>query len=65
MLYCVLKLDVKYDFFRMVQDRIPYVDYHSVLKDENNALPAKHAGDGVYPNQACYEIMEEIVLRAL
>lgn len=45
--------------------RIPYVDYHSALKDENNALPKKHAGDGVHPNQACYKIMEEIVLRYL
>ena len=45
--------------------RIPYVDYHSVLKDENNALPQKHAADGVHPNLECYKIMEEIILKYL
>ena len=45
--------------------KIPYVDYHSVLKDENNALPEKHAADGVHPNIACYKIMEEIILKYL
>lgn len=45
--------------------RIKYVDYHSVLKDENNGLPAKHANDGVHPNLDCYKIMEEIILKAL
>jgi len=44
---------------------IKYVDYHSVLKDENNGLPAKHAKDGVHPNLDCYKIMEEIILKAL
>lgn len=44
---------------------IKYVDYHSVLKDENNALPAKYADDGVHPNMDCYKIMEEIILKAL
>ena len=38
---------------------------HSVLKDENNGLPAKHAKDGVHPNLDCYKIMEEIILKAL
>ena len=45
--------------------RIKYVDYHSVLKDENNGLPAKHAKDGVHPNLDCYKIMEEIILKVL
>lgn len=40
----------------------PYVDYHSQLKDENNALPVKHAADGVHPNIDCYKIMESIIL---
>lgn len=47
------------------QEKIPYVDYHSALKDEKNALPAKHAADGVHPNLDCYKIMEEIVLKYL
>ena len=46
-------------------ERIPYVDYHSVLKDENNGLPEKHAADGVHPNLDCYKIMEDIVIRYL
>ena len=47
------------------KERIPYVDYHSVLKDENDALPKKHAADGVHPNLECYKIMESIVLNYL
>jgi lysophospholipase L1-like esterase len=42
--------------------KIPYVDYHSVLKDENNGLPEVHAADGVHPNIDCYKIMENIIL---
>lgn len=45
--------------------KIPYVDYHSVLKDENNALPEKYAADGVHPNLDCYKIMEEIIMKYL
>jgi hypothetical protein len=36
-----------------------------VLKDENNALPEKHAADGVHPNLDCYKIMEEIIVKYL
>ena len=55
---------------KMIQEyaksaRIPYVDYHSVLMDENNALPEKHAADGVHPNLDCYKIMEEIIVKYL
>jgi lysophospholipase L1-like esterase len=42
--------------------KYPYVDYHSVLKDEGNGLPLKHAADGVHPNIDCYKIMEGIIL---
>ena len=54
----------------MIQDyakanRIPYVDYHSVLKDENNGLPEVHAADGVHPNIDCYKIMEKIIVEYL
>ena len=45
--------------------KIPYVDYHSVLKDENNALPEEYAADGVHPNLDCYKIMEEIIVKYL
>lgn len=43
--------------------KIPYVDYHTPLKDGRNGLPAVHAGDGVHPNLQCYKIMEEIVMK--
>ena len=46
-------------------ESIPYVDYHSVLKNKNNALPEEYAADGVHPNIDCYKIMEEIILRYL
>lgn len=43
-------------------NKIPYVDYHTPLKDERNGLPKTHAGDGVHPNLQCYKIMENIVM---
>lgn len=45
--------------------KIMYIDYHSVLKNENNALPEEYAPDGVHPTMECFKIMEEIVLKAL
>ena len=46
-------------------EKIKYVDYHSVLRDENNGLPKQHAGDGIHPNLDCYRIMEKIILEVL
>lgn len=46
-------------------EKIMYIDYYSVLADENGGLPAQHATDGVHPNLSCYKIMEQIVLEAL
>lgn len=45
--------------------KIRYIDYYSVLTDENGGLPEKHASDGVHPNLSCYKIMEQIVLETL
>lgn len=45
-------------------EAIQYIDYYSVLADENGALPQKYASDGVHPNPDCYEIMENIVLES-
>lgn len=42
--------------------KIPFVDYHTPLKDEDGGLPKVHAADGVHPNLQCYKIMEEIIL---
>lgn len=46
-------------------EKIPYVDYHSALKDENGGLPAEYSGDGVHPNPDCYKVMEQIILEYL
>ncbi len=46
-------------------EKIMYIDYHTVLKDEKNALPVNYAPDGVHPNLECYKIMESIVLETL
>lgn len=45
--------------------RIPYVDYHSALKDSEGGLPEKYSSDGVHPNAECYKIMEGIILEYL
>ena len=43
------------------QNKIPYVDYYSRLKDEKDALDAKYTRDGVHPLIEGYKIMEIIV----
>lgn len=47
------------------ENRIPYIDYHSALKDSENGLPEKYSHDGVHPNRDCYRIMERLVLEKL
>ena len=42
-----------------------YIDFHTVLKDENDGLPQKHASDGIHPNLECYKIMEKMLLDAV
>ena len=44
---------------------IPYVDYHSVMKDEKDGLPKKYADDGCHPNKEGYEVMKKTVLEYL
>lgn len=41
---------------------IPYVDYHSAMKDEKDGLPKKYADDGCHPNKEGYAKMKEIIL---
>lgn len=43
--------------------KIPFVDYHTALKDSSNGLPKEYAEDGVHPNLQCYKIMEEMILK--
>ncbi len=44
---------------------ITYVDYHSVLKDSRNGLAENHAKDGVHPTEEAYQIMEEVLRKAI
>ena len=47
------------------KNKIPYVDYHSAMKDSENGLPASLAKDGCHPTPEGYEIMEEILLKVI
>ena len=47
---------------------IPYVDYHSALKDENNGLKVPNftkSTDLVHPNEQGYKIMEKLIQPAI
>ena len=45
-----------------LDNSIPFVDYHSSMKDDENALLANLSNDGCHPNAEGYEIMKSIVL---
>lgn len=47
------------------RNKLPYVDYHSALKDERNGLPEKYSNDGVHPTLEGYKIMEKVISPAL
>lgn len=42
-----------------------YVDYHSVMKDDENGLPQKWSYDGVHLNGDGYDVIEKIILDTL
>ncbi|RTE51837.1 acylhydrolase [Arenibacter aquaticus] len=42
-----------------------YLDYFSVMADDNNGLPKKYAKDGVHPTAAGYALMEPLVETAI
>jgi len=44
---------------------IIYLDYHSVLADEDLGLPKTLSEDGCHPNPDTYFIMEDLVLEAI
>lgn len=47
------------------ENKIPYVDYHSALKDEENGLPRQYSKDGVHPNAQGYAVMETVIMPVL
>lgn len=44
---------------------IPYIDYHSALKDKDNGLDIKYGEDGVHPQIAGYRIMEPLAKQTI
>ena len=48
-----------------LENHIPYVDYHSAMKDERDGLPLKYSPDGVHPNLEGYAVMEKIIQNTL
>ena len=47
------------------ENKIKYVDYHSAMKDERGGLPESLAKDGVHPTHEGYDIMKNLLLKAL
>ena len=47
------------------ENKIKYVDYHSSMKDERGGLPESLAKDGVHPTREGYDIMKNLLLKAL
>lgn len=44
------------------QEKIPFVDYHTALKNDKNGMDKDIAADGVHPTEKGYEIMKGLVL---
>jgi lysophospholipase L1-like esterase len=44
---------------------LAYIDYHSLLKNNDNGIDAEYALDGVHPTLMAYKVMEEEVLKTL
>ena len=44
---------------------LPLVDYHSALRDSEDALDARYQTDAVHPNLEGYKVMEEVLLNVL
>lgn len=47
------------------ENKFIYVDYHSVLANEDGGLSESLSHDGCHPNADCYAIMESIVLKSI
>jgi lysophospholipase L1-like esterase len=47
------------------ENKIVYLDYHTIMKNAKNGLSPELAEDGVHPTIAGYKIMEKLVLEAI
>ena len=60
----IVKLNEKIKEYA-ISEKIPFVDFHSILKNDNGGLSEQYAADGVHPTIECYKIMEDIILKYL
>jgi len=44
-----------------LQNKLVYVDYYSVMVDDQQGLPKKYAEDGIHPTLEGYKVMEGLV----
>jgi lysophospholipase L1-like esterase len=47
------------------KNKISFVDYYSVMVDEQKGLDKKYSEDGVHPNAAGYKLMEPLIQKAI
>ena len=47
------------------KNKIPFIDYHSAMKNDKNGMNADLAEDGVHPTMKGYKIMEALVDEAI
>ena len=60
----IIKLNAMLEDYAQASKCI-YVDYHSVMKDDENGLPQKWSYDGVHLNGDGYDVIEKIILDTL
>ena len=60
----IIKLNAMLEEYAQASKCI-YVDYHSVMKDDENGLPEKWSYDGVHLNGDGYDVIEKIILDIL
>ena len=47
------------------KNKVPYLDYHTPLKNQVGGLNVDMAIDGVHPTIACYQIMSDLALKTI
>lgn len=47
------------------KNKIPYIDYHSALKNAENGMNSDIAEDGVHPSLKAYKIMEDLAQKEI
>ncbi len=47
------------------KNKIPFVDYHSMMKNDKNGMDSDLAEDGVHPTMKGYKIMESLINEAI